>query len=280
MMRAILPGVMMALAITPSAAAGQAHHHEAAPPPVPPPDKAPEPPGDHAADAYYDPEDMAAARALLRRENGGMGASMILLDRLELVTGQGRDGFRWAGEAWWGGDIDRLVLKSQGEGAFSGGMEQAEVQALYARALDPWFNLQLGVRHDVRPEPQRSYAAIGVQGLAPFWFEVEGALFLSDRGDLSARVEASHDIRLTQRLLLTPRAELNFAARKVEALNQGAGLTSAEFGLRLHYAVAPRFAPYVGLHWEYLSGASARLARAEGDRSHRMALVTGVRIWF
>lgn len=278
--------VLLSLASATPAYAQHDHHHATTPqngdaaPETPRPAETPPPPGDHAADAYFEPAEMAAARRALRHENGGMGAAMLLLDQFELQSGGGRDGYRWEGEAWSGGDIDRLVIKSEGEGAFSGALEQAEVQALYSHALDPWFNLQLGVRHDIRPEPQRSYAVIAVEGLAPFWFEVEGSLFLSDKGDLAARVEASHDIRLTQRLLLTPRVEFNLSAQDVAALGQGSGLTSTELGLRLYYAITPRLAPYIGIHWEGLSGGSARFARAAGDGTQRTSFVAGVRAWF
>jgi copper resistance protein B len=223
---------------------------------------------------------MKNARAMLRYEAGGMPAWMIMAEQLEYRGQNGADGYAWEAEGWYGGDLNRFVFKTEGEGDVGGALESAEFQALYSRALDPWFNLQLGVRHDVRPQPQRTYAVVGVEGLAPYWFEVGAALFLSDKGDLLARMEASYDQRITQRLVLEPNAELNFAAQDVPELGIGSGLSDVELGLRLRYEFAPEFAPYVGVNWERKTGNTARLARDEGEGVSATSLVLGVRFWF
>lgn len=246
---------------------GMGHSMESAPASAPPI------PADHAADGIFEPDAMKRARALLAHENGGMAHSMILIDQLEAQMGKGRDGYRWAGEAWFGGDTDRLTIKTEGEGSRGRRLDSAEVQALWSHALDPWFNVQAGIRQDIRPTPARSYAVIGIEGLAPYWFKVEAAAFLSDKGDLFARVEASHDMRLTQRLILTPRAELNFAG-------QGKVLREAELGARLHYMIEPRFTPYVGVEWRGVYGTEAAEMRAEGDHPRAVRLVMGMRFWF
>ena len=121
-----------------------------------------------------------------------------------------------------------MWLKS--EGAFREGVESAEVQALYSRAVGPYFNLQAGVRHDFRPSPNRAYATVGFEGLSPYMFEVEGALFLSIKGDLLGRLEGYYDQRITQRLILQPRVEFNRSAQDVAQNRLGAGLTDAELG--------------------------------------------------
>ena len=241
---------------------------------------APPSPADHPADRYFDPADMERSRAMLRYESGGMPAWMIMIDQLEYRAQKGANGYAWEGEGWYGGDLDRFAFKTEGEGAIGGPLESAEFQGLYSRALDPWFNLQLGVRHDVRPQPQRTYAVIGIEGLAPYWFEVGGALFLSEKGDLLARVEASYDQRITQRLILQPNAELNFAAQDVPELGIGSGLSDIELGLRLRYEFAPEFAPYVGVNWERKTGDSARYARGDGEAVSATSFVAGVRFWF
>jgi copper resistance protein B len=125
---------------------------------------APAVPTDHAADAVYDPSEMARARAAMLKESGGMSFSQLMLDRLEYRMGKGGDSYHWEGEGWIGGDIHRFAFKTEGEGDVGGRLESAEVQALYSRAIDPWFNLEAGVRQDFRPSPQRSYAVIGVEG--------------------------------------------------------------------------------------------------------------------
>ncbi len=241
---------------------------------------APPVPTDHAADALYDPAAMARARAAMIAEGGGMTYSQWMLDRLEYRAGKGADGYAWEGEGWIGGDINRFAVKSEGEGAFGGSIERAEVQALYSRAIDPWFNLQAGVRQDFGEGPDRSYAVIGIDGLAPYWFEVGAEAFLSTRGDAHLRLEASYDQRITQRLILQPAAEFNLAAQDVPELGIGAGPSDIELGLRLRYEIDREFAPYVGVNWERKLGDTADHARAAGDRPSATSLVIGLRAWF
>lgn len=143
---------------------------------------APAPSRDLAASRYYDAATIAAADRDLRREHGGMTFSQIFFNIAEYQARRGGDGYRWDGEAWIGGDINRLPLKSEGDGTFGKSSGQIEVQALYSRALDPYWNLQAGVRYDLKRNPSRTYAAIGIEGLAPYWFNVEGTIFLSDSG--------------------------------------------------------------------------------------------------
>lgn len=242
--------------------------------------EAPPVPTDHAAEAFYNPADMARARAAMLKESGGMTFSKVMLDRLEYRMGKGRDGYHWEGEGWIGGDVNRFAFKTEGEGEIGGRLESAEVQALYRRAIDPWFNLEAGVRHDFRPDPDRTYAVVGIDGLAPYWFEVGAQAFLSTKGDAHLRLEASYDQRITQRLILQPAAEVNIAAQDVPELGIGSGLSDIELGLRLRYEFAREFAPYVGINWERKLGDSARFARAEGDRASATSLVMGLRFWF
>lgn len=237
-------------------------------------------PADHAADAFYSPAEMARARAAMRKESGGMTFSQLMLDRLEYRLGGGTDVYHWEGEGWIGGDINRFAFKTEGEGEIGGPLESAEVQALYSRAIDPWFNLEAGARHDIRPDPQRSYAVIGIEGLAPYWFEVSAQAFLSSEGDAHLRLEGSYDQRLTQRLILQPAAELNVAAQDVPELGIGSGISHIELGLRLRYELAREFAPYAGVNWERKLGGTARFARAEGERASAASFVMGLRFWF
>ncbi|QGP81064.1 copper resistance protein B [Sphingobium sp. CAP-1] len=235
---------------------------------------------DYAAEALYDPAVMARARAAMAKESGGMTFSQLMLDRLEYRGQKGGDGYAWEGEGWIGGDINRLAIKSEGEGAVDGALESAEVQALYSRAIDPWWNIVAGVRQDFRPRPQRTYATIGIEGLAPYWFELEAQAFLSNKGDAHLRVEGSYDQRLTQRLILQPAAEVNIAAQNVPDIGVGSGLSTIELGLRLRYEIAHEFAPYIGVNWERSFGDTARYARAAGDGASTTSLVMGVRFWF
>ena len=241
---------------------------------------APPPPTDHLADAVYGRTSMDRARDVLRVEHGGARLPKTMIDMLEVRPDQGPDGYAWEGEFRYGRDINRLVVKSEGEGAFGERLEEAEVQALYSRAIGPYFDLQAGVRQDFQPRPRRTYAAIGFEGLAPYWFEVEGALFLSNKGDVSARFEGSYDLRFTQRLILEPRVEVNLEAQDVPELGVGAGLSEAEVGLRLRYEIRREFAPYVGVHYARTFGDTADFARAVGEERDDLRVVLGVRAWF
>ena len=200
-------------------------------------------------------------------------------DRVEYRAREGSDGYLFDVQGYYGGDLDKLWFKSEGEGSFGEDIEDVEVQALYSRAIGPFFDLQAGVRQDFAPM-DRTYAVVGVQGLAPYLFEIDAAAFLSDRGDLTARMEVELDQRITQRLILQPRAEVNLAAQDVPELGIGAGLDSAEIGLRLRYEITREFAPYVGIEQEWKVGQSATYARADSEDPSVTNFVLGVRFWF
>ncbi|KMO33357.1 copper resistance protein B [Methylobacterium aquaticum] len=234
----------------------------------------------HAADLFYAPSVMAAAREDLRAEQGDLKAYRVLVDRLETQFQRGRDGYRWDLQGWYGGDIDKLWIKSEGNGAYGGKLGRAEVQALWSRAITPWFDLQAGVRHDFRPNPQRTHAVLGLQGLVPYSYNTEAALFLSNKGELTARVNADYDLLITQRLILQPRVEANFSAQNIRELGIGSGLSTIELGLRLRYEFIPEFAPYVGVEYERSVGTTASYARASGQGPDSVRYLVGLRSWF
>ncbi|NEX91243.1 copper resistance protein B [Caulobacter sp. 17J65-9] len=242
---------------------------------------APPPPAptDHAADRYFDRTRMEAARHHLKSEHGGIRTGSVVVNLAEYQFRDDDDAYRWDAEGWFGGDVNRFVLKTEGEGTVDADLEDAEVQALYARAIGPYFNLEAGLRYDFEPE-SRTYAVLGVEGVAPYWFDLEAAAFLSDEGDLLGRVKASQDFRLTQRLLFQPRLEMNLAAQDVPESEIGAGLSNIEFGIRLRYEIKREFAPYVGVSWESAIGDTADFARAGGEDVSSTSIVVGLRTWF
>lgn len=280
MMRLSAPIGAALLACSVPAIAQHEHHAQATDPHAGHVMPAPPPPADHAADRFSDPAEMARARKQMRIDHGGGRFSSVLFDLAEVQVRDGRDGYRWAGEGWFGGDINRLAIKTEGEGSFGRKGGHAEVQALYSRALDAYWNVEAGVRHDFRRGPDRSYATVAIEGLAPYWFEMGGALFLSDKGDVLGRVEASLDQRITQRIILQPRIEANLAAQAVPADRIGAGLSDIELGLRLRYEIRREFAPYVGISHDRKLGRTARYARADGEDPSDTSLVVGIRAWF
>jgi len=233
----------------------------------------------HAADLYVGAAVMAAARADVAHKVSGMPLVWIQGDRLEYRVHEGDDGYLWDVQGYYGGDIDKLWLKSEGEGSFSERPEDAEVQALWSHAITPFFDLQLGVRQDL-VGPERTHAVIGVQGLAPFLFEIDAAAFLSTMGDLTARIEAELDQRITQRLILQPRVEIALSAQDILEQGIGTGIDRIELGLRLRYEIIREFAPYVGIEQGWLIGGSADYARASREDPKVTNVVVGVRFWF
>lgn len=275
MMRFAVP-LALASAAAPLAAQDHSAHQPAAEADVPP--RALEGPL-HAADAVWGEEAMAAARARNARMHGSMQTGMVMVERLEARLGEGHDGWLWDAQAWYGGDIDKVWFKTEGEGELSGPVEDAEVQLLWSHAIGPFWDLQAGARLDLEPEA-RSHLVLGVQGLAPYMLHVDAAAFVSDRGDLTGRVEAEYDQKLTQRLILQPRIEVELAAQDIPERGIGAGLTKIEPGLRLRYEIKREFAPYIGVEYEAKLGQTADLARVAGEDPDAFKLLIGVRAWF
>ncbi|MNV19873.1 Copper resistance protein B precursor [compost metagenome] len=235
----------------------------------------------HAADRVFDPDAMAEARKVLLAENGDIRTTAVIIDRLEAGVGDDDESYLWDVQGWSGGDINRFWWKSEGEGDFGGELEEAEVQALYSRAISPFWDVQAGLRQDFRSEGEdTTHLVLGLQGLAPYWWEVDAAAFLSTEGDLTARVEAEYDQRITQRLILQPRFEIEASARDIPELEIGSGLSSIEAGLRLRYEIRKEFAPYVGVEWSHALGSSADYIEARGGEVEDTRFVVGLKAWF
>lgn len=245
---------------------------------LPPPPEAGSGPA-RAAVAIWGEEAMNEARRELVRETDGGMRLWFQGDRLEYRARERADGYLWDIQGYYGGDIDKFWFKSEGEGSFGEPVEGAEVQALWSRAIAPFFDFQAGVRQDLTG-PERTHAVIGIQGLMPYRFEVDAAAFVSTKGDVTARIEGELDQRITQRLILQPRAELALSAQDIPELGIGAGLDRIETGLRLRYEFAREFAPYVGVSQEWRIGDSADYARAAGEDPSVTNYVVGVRFWF
>ena len=202
-----------------------------------------------------------------------------LLDRFEWGFAEGGDGYSWDFSALLGGDTNRVYLASTGEGASSGRLDYLELNALYSRAVGGDWDLNLGIRYDAIPRPDRVYATFGAQyDDDRLWLGVWS--YLSHKGELSARLAAYYNLVLTGPLVLQPSFELDASASDVEALGLGRGLTYGELGLRLRYEIRPQFAPYVGLAWSRDLGRTARLTRAEGEDPEAKNLVLGLRSQF
>jgi copper resistance protein B len=206
--------------------------------------------------------------------------SFLQVDEFEYRAANGGNTLNWDAQGWIGGDDHKAWFKTEGEKIRDGRLESAEVQLLYSRRISDFFDAQAGVRYDFRPRPERVFAVLGVQGLSQYFFEVDAAAFISDRGEVSARLTGEYDLLITQKLILQPKAEINLAVQDVPARDIGSGLNTVALGLRLRYEFASEFAPYIGVNWERLIGETARFARAGHEPVDTPSFVAGVRFWF
>ena len=203
----------------------------------------------------------------------------VLFNRLEATDGDHGRGQAWEAQAWFGGDINRVWLRSEGERA-DGEFESADLEVLYGRSVTPWWDVVAGVRHDFEPGPSRTWAALGVQGLAPYMFEVSATGYVGESGHTAANIEVEYEVLFTNRLILQPLVELEFHGKDDPARGIGSGLSKVEAGLRLRYEVRREFAPYVGIVRERVFGRTADFHRAEGEPVDDTLFVAGVRVWF
>lgn len=228
-------------------------------------------------DAEYEPYGLKTMGA------GPFG--FLLVDQLEYRLHEGHDQFRWDSEGWYGGDFNRFWFKTEGEQNVQGpSAGRAEIHGYYSRLIAPFWDAQVGLRYDQLWEPgsnpSRLFGAIGVQGLAPYRFEVTPALFVSEDGDVSARLTATKDCRITQRLIAQSYFETEVAAQDAPEFGVGTGFNYVELGFRVRYEIRREFAPYVGVQWERKLGQTASMARSSGEDPSVLFFVAGLRIWF
>lgn len=225
--------------------------------------------------------DRAAAFPALSRhmEHASPVNSYLLFDRLEAWDEDAGTGQAWEAKGWIGTDTDRLWLRSEGERA-SGHTHAADLEVLYGRSVSAWWDVVAGVRHDFAPGGSRTWAAFGLQGLAPYLFEVEVTGYLGESGHTALVAEVEYELLLTNRLILQPMLEATLHGKEDAAHGVGEGLSSVEAGLRLRYEINRHFAPYVGVVHERAFGDTARLRRAGDEAVRDTRVVAGIRIWF
>lgn len=205
--------------------------------------------------------------------------AQLLVDRLEAQDADGEVALRWDTRAMIGNDFDRLVVSSEGE-RLHGETEEARHELYWRRAVSRWWESRLGVRHDAGAGPGRDWLAFGVEGLAPFFVELSAVAYVGENGRSAFTLEAEYDLRLTNRLILQPRLELDVHGRGDAARGLGSGLAGSEAGLRLRYEIRREFAPYLGVEWLRLRGDTADLARTGGERTGEARAVAGFRLWY
>jgi copper resistance protein B len=203
----------------------------------------------------------------------------VLFDQLEWQTGNGVTAGSWDNKGWIGKDVNRFWFRTEGE-AGDGDLDEAQAHALFGRAIHRWWDIVVGVRQDFRPGPQRTWAAVGIQGLAPYWFEIEATAYIGQAGRTHVRVETEYELLFTNRLILQPLVELEIYGKSDPERGIGAGLSSGEAGLRLRYELRRELAPYLGVMWNRKFFGTADFAEAAGRDTDGAKLALGVRVWF
>ena len=203
----------------------------------------------------------------------------LLFNRLEAVDAKHGSAQAWEAQGWIGNDTDRLWLRSEGE-RNDGRTESADLEALYGRAISPWWDVVIGAKHDFRPERSQTWAAIGVQGLSPYKFEVAATAYIGQDGRTALNVEAEYEVLLTNRLILQPLIEIDVSGKEDPLRGVGTGLSTVEAGLRLRYEFTRRFAPYIGVSRERAFGGTADYRREHGEEIDDTRVVAGLRLWF
>lgn len=204
----------------------------------------------------------------------------VLFNEFEGRSNGSQNQFRWDGEGWIGTDWNRLWFKSEGF-ADQSGVSDGDHEVLYDRPIPRmrYFDAQVGVRADLDFDPSRVWAAIGIEGLAPYRFELAPTFYIRNDGHVAGRIDAGYDIYLSHRLILQPQAEVNFYSKDDPARKIGSGFSDLDAGLRLRYMISRKFSPYVGFAYNGRYGGSADYARAAGERTATPTFVFGIRIW-
>jgi copper resistance protein B len=205
----------------------------------------------------------------------------VIFDQLEGRINGANNEFRWDGQAWVGTDMNRLWLKSEGF-LNAGKMSDGDHEALYDRPIPRlrYFDAQAGVRADLDSGPKRSWVAVGIEGLAPYFFQVEPTFYFRDGGHLAGRVAGSYDLLLTQRLIAQPQLEMNFYSKQDPERGVGTGLSDLDTGIRLRYELSRKLAPYIGFAYDSKFGSTATFARQAGESVADRRFVFGLRVWY
>lgn len=203
----------------------------------------------------------------------------VLFDQLEWQFIHGEQGQRWDSRSWIGGDTNRLWLRTEGD-ALDGVVDTAEAQLLYGRSFSPWWDVVAGVRFDARPSPSHTWFAVGVQGMAPQFIDVQATLYIGQNAHVGARIELEHDLHLTQRTVFQPLVELSLSGAEDADRGIGKGLSTAEVGFRVRYEIKRELAPYAGVVWHRKLFRTGDFTREQGGDVGGWHVVTGLRFWF
>ena len=207
----------------------------------------------------------------------------VQMEELEYRQGdQSENLLVWDGDAFIG--TDELKLRWLGKGEYDADgdvLETMENRLVLQKPISDFFDIKAGVRLDSPEGVDRWFGVFGVTGLAPQWIEIDADLFISETGDVSARLDAGYELLITNRLILTPSGEIDVALSDDREIGVASGLNSIELGLRLSYDVVDRtFSPYIGVVFERKFGRTADFARDEGEDPSALFAVIGAKLMF
>ena len=227
---------------------------------------------------------LAVSNVGVAHESADPLISMVSVNQLEQRFNEDNqrnnlDISNWDADAWIGKDLDKLWLKTEGE-FVDGRREESEIQLLYSRAIAPYWDIQTGWRGDFNEDQNQHWFAVGLQGLAPYFFELDSALYIGEGGQTALRIDAEYELMLTQKLILSPELETTLYGRNAPKYEQGSGLAKIDAGLRLRYEIRREFAPYIGINWAKKYGNTADIARGNGGDIENIQWVAGLRAWF
>ncbi|GMV69015.1 MAG: hypothetical protein AMXMBFR76_14540 [Pseudomonadota bacterium] len=230
--------------------------------------------------------DRSAAFPLLKdyHKHGTSLNSFWLMDQLEGAnTDEGRE-IAWEGIGWVGSDLNRLWLRTKGH-ALDESLQRGRIEALYGRAIHPWWDAVVGVRQDFGDfggggTPGNNWAAFGVQGLAPYKFEVSATGYVGEDSETAAIVEVEYEMLFTNRLIANWGLEADWFGQSDPEEVIGAGLSTVEGGVRLRYEITRQFAPYVGFERERSFGKTSDLRGLSSHSRTDNRWVIGLRFWF
>jgi len=232
----------------------------------------PDPPRHPMADMPY------AKMAALMQMDDTARTGMVLFDQLEWRNTALGNAAVWDAQAWYGGDTNKIWLRTEGE-RVAGTTQNPRADLLWDHTFARWWSVQTGGRQDFGAGPARTWAAIGIQGLAPYWLATEATFYVGEQGRTAMRVKSEYNLLLTQRLILQPEGEANLYGKSDPARRLGSGLSDLELGLRLRYELRREFAPYIGVVWSRQFGETADRVRESGGNPGDMQFVAGVRAW-
>lgn len=203
----------------------------------------------------------------------------LRVDRLESIRTRDSSSIAYSLQGWFGRDYDRAVIKAEGD-IDNGKLQETQTDLLWSHAIATYWDTQLGIRYDSGTGPNRGWLALGVQGLAPYWFDVNITTYIGDEGRSALQLEADYELLLTQKLVLQPRVEANLYGKRDIERGLGSGLSDTSFGLRLRYEIRREIAPYAGIEWSKKFGSTADYARDAEQEASEMRVVAGIRFWF